>query len=83
MKTEEKAKYVYIKWVDSMEHHGWADKDYKADSKEQMTIESIGILHEETKESICITTSKSFYGSIVSPMSIPKCAIVESWEFDL
>ncbi|MCB0420659.1 MAG: hypothetical protein KDD61_06670 [Bdellovibrionales bacterium] len=73
-------KFIYVEWVDSMACRGWQNADFPTDTKEQMTIKSLGILHDENDDSICITTSHSHYGSPMDPLSIPKCAIVKRYE---
>lgn len=73
-------KFIYIEWIDSTGANGWQGSDFKADTKEQMTCKSLGILHEETDDAFCITTSKSHYGLPMDPLTIPKCSVVKSYE---
>lgn len=68
-------KVVAITWLDSHHSAGW-QVDFK--KNEDLVIKSVGFIHHEDSASITITTSRSGNGNVLSPLTIPKCCIVES-----
>ena len=70
-----------IMWVDSSMRPGWLyGKEVDAEVKK---IESIGFVCAVSPEALTITCSHSDTGGVVSPVTIPKCCILECRLIDL
>lgn len=73
-----KTKKVLIEWVDSSSIRGWRHESEMTDSlAEPCKIKSIGYLIKDHKDFVTIATSLSENGSMIDPLSIPKCAIIK------
>jgi hypothetical protein len=71
-------KKIYVEWIDSNTIIGWTfGKNLTDEFAEAGKICSIGYLVKDTKEFITITTSISINGSVMDPLTIPKCAILK------
>jgi len=72
-------KLVKLKWIDSIQSHGWVHKN---DLKElKMEIISVGYLIKEDKDFMVITSSIS-EESFCAPLQIPKIAITYFMELE-
>lgn len=73
-----KTKKVYIEWIDSTAIRGWNHKSaLNDDLAEPSKICSVGYLVLDQPNYVLISTSLSANGSIMDPLSIPKCAIIK------
>ena len=74
-------KPVLIRWTDSEASAGWKRIDDIPDDIKASEIDSIGYLIKENNESIVISTSVSDNGSVMDPLTIPKCAILKRSDY--
>lgn len=73
---------VEIHWVDSMDGRGWQNNDYMVDC--DMGCRTVGLLVAEDDESYTVSTSQCLdNGQVVSPIKIPKVAVINYWEINL
>ena len=74
---------IWVRWVDSSSRAGWQDMD--GSYIPLMTVETIGWLVQEDKESITLALSRVFDGSSSAPyahlINIPLCAIKDRKTF--
>lgn len=66
-------KLVKVKWVDPATTFGWVN----AKKATLSSVTSVGILANETKKIICISTSLNDYGQYADPLVIPKSSILK------
>lgn len=66
-------KLIYLEWLDSISNGGWRHET----KPESLVMRSCGILVNETKQYITISTSRADVGCYESPLTIPKCAITK------
>jgi len=70
---------VYIEWIDSFVMNGWVPIEETTVS--DLLIKTIGWVVEDGEDAICITPSYS-EENVSSPLTIPKCAIINMYTLD-
>ena len=74
-KIEPKTVYQveYIEWADASSTLGWFDRPEELAGL--MIVRSVGIIFDETEDSVTITTSLCEDGGVTDPFTIPKSGI--------
>ena len=68
---------VVVEWKDSAFENGWQDREAHQGCDK---VISVGILVKDSPHSVTLTTSTDpddESGEVMSPLTIPKCAIVD------
>ena len=67
--------FVIVEWMDSCEKHGWTNVK---DAASKTRIVSVGLLVKKNKKEITISTSYCrAFGTVCSPLTIPRTAITK------
>jgi hypothetical protein len=70
-RSKPKQDIVMLTWLDSANTSGWHPEDESG----PVTIKSIGLLVNETREFIVISTSKSDQGRYMDQLTIPRSVV--------
>jgi hypothetical protein len=69
-----KRKVARVTWIDSFRTYGWCPEGEVKDGEEDL-IESIGIVVNDYKKSIVLSTSISRHTNFIDMITIPKIAV--------
>ena len=70
-------KLVFVEWVDSVEHSGWAHKSESATdhNDHELKCQSVGWIVRKTTQSVTLAQSRSTLRNVAARIQIPRCAI--------
>jgi hypothetical protein len=77
MSSQDTEPLVYVEWVDSSGHDGWAPRNDLADHARPSTCRTVGLVVLENDQALTIAqTLDDTHGNFNAAMTIPKFAII-------